>query len=193
MGLFSFGAKQSSPSEIIKINELEEKVSKLTDEELKEESLKIKKEAGEGKDINDLLPYAFALVREAAKRTLHQRHFDVQLWGGMVLHRGAIAEMRPGEGKTLAATAPVYLNALGGKGVHVITVNDYLAKRDAVWMGQIYAALGMTVSCVTQEGSYRYRQPIADNQQQDTDQERDTQGAFRVVEDFLEPVTKREA
>src|SRR3972149_5033808 len=177
MGLFSFGAKQSSPSEIIKINELEEKVSKLTDEELKEESLKIKKEAGEGKDLNDLLPYVFALVREAAKRTLHQRHFDVQLWGGMVLHRGAIAEMATGEGKTLAATAPVYLNALTGKGVHVITVNDYLAKRDTVWMGQIYHFLGLKTACLGHDGALIYDPSHLAPQDDET---RDIIGSYQV-------------
>ena len=190
MGLFSFGAKQSSPSEIIKINELEEKVSKLTDEELKEESLKIKKEAGEGKDLNDLLPYVFALVREAAKRTLHQRHFDVQLWGGMVLHRGAIAEMATGEGKTLAATAPVYLNALTGKGVHVITVNDYLAKRDTVWMGQIYHFLGLKTACLVHDGALIYDPSHLAPQDDET---RDIIGSFLVQEDFLRPVARREA
>jgi preprotein translocase subunit SecA len=98
-----------------------------------------------GEMLDDLLPEAFAVVREAAKRTLGQRHFDVQLIGGMVLHEGKIAEMKTGEGKTLVATLPVYLNALAGRGVHVVTVNDYLAKRDAEWMGQIYKFLGLTV------------------------------------------------
>ncbi|MEX2033417.1 MAG: preprotein translocase subunit SecA, partial [Candidatus Colwellbacteria bacterium] len=190
MGLFSFGAKQSPPPEIVKINELEEKVGKLTDAELKEESLKIKKEAGEGKDLNDLLPYAFALVREAAKRTLHQRHFDVQLWGGMVLHRGAIAEMATGEGKTLAATAPVYLNALTGKGVHIITVNDYLAKRDTVWMGQIYHFLGLKTACLVHDGALIYDPSHLAPQDDET---RDIIGSFLVQEDFLRPVARREA
>ena len=156
MRLFSFGNKQTSPPEIAKINELEKRVSKLTDAELKEESLQIKKEAGEGKDLEDLLPQAFALVRETAVRTLHQRHFDVQLWGGMVLHQGAIVEMATGEGKTLAATAPAYLNALTCKGVHIITVNDYLAKRDTAWMGQIYHFLGLRVACLIHEGALMY-------------------------------------
>ncbi len=101
-----------------------------------------------GDALDDLLVPAFATVREAAKRTLGQRHFDVQLIGGMVLHEGAIAEMKTGEGKTLVATLPVYLNALAGKGVHVVTVNDYLARRDAEWMGQIYKFLGMTVGVI---------------------------------------------
>jgi len=190
MGLFSFGAKQSSPSEVVKINELEEKVSKLTDAELKEESLKIKKEAGEGKDLNDLLPYAFALVREAAVRTLGKRHFDVQLWGGVVLHRGAIAEMATGEGKTLAATAPVYLNALTGRGAHVITVNDYLAKRDTAWMGQIYHFLGLQVACLVHEGAVIYDPSHVAPQD---DELRDATGGFLIQQDFLRPVSRREA
>ena len=101
-----------------------------------------------GTTLDDLLVPAFATVREAAKRTLGQRHFDVQLIGGMVLHEGAIAEMKTGEGKTLVATLPVYLNALAGKGVHVVTVNDYLASRDAEWMGQVYRFLGLTVGVI---------------------------------------------
>ena len=101
-----------------------------------------------GETLDDLLPEAFAVVREAAKRTLGQRHFDVQLVGGMVLHDGNIAEMKTGEGKTLVATLPTYLNALAGEGVHVVTVNDYLAKRDSEWMGQIYRFLGLTVGCI---------------------------------------------
>ena len=105
----------------------------------------------DGAELDDLLVEAFATVREAAKRTLGQRHFDVQLMGGIVLHRGMIAEMKTGEGKTLVATLPVYLNALAGKGVHVVTVNDYLAKRDAEWMGQIYRFLGMSVGVIVHE------------------------------------------
>src|ERR687891_275901 len=102
----------------------------------------------QGQTLDDILVPAFATVREAAKRTLGQRHFDVQLIGGMVLHEGSIAEMRTGEGKTLVATLPVYLNALAGRGVHVVTVNDYLARRDAEWMGQIYQFLGLSVGCI---------------------------------------------
>src|SRR3989344_738473 len=190
MGLFSFGAKQSSPSEIAKINELEKRVDKLTDAELKEESLQIKKEAGEGRDLDDLLPQAFALVREAAVRTLHQRHFGVQLWGGMVLHQGAIVEMATGEGKTLAATAPAYLNALTGKGVHIITVNDYLAKRDTAWMGQVYHFLGLQVACLVHEGALMYDPRHIAPQD---DELRDATGGFLVQQDFLKPVSRREA
>ncbi len=120
------------------INELEGELEKLSDEALKARTDEFRKELAEGKTLDDILVPAFATVREAAKRTLGQRHFDVQLIGGMVLHEGDIAEMKTGEGKTLVATLAVYLNALASKGVHVVTVNDYLARRDADWMGQIY-------------------------------------------------------
>ncbi|MBI4779203.1 hypothetical protein HY797_01985 [Candidatus Falkowbacteria bacterium] len=108
------------------------------------------------KKLNEILSEAFAVVREAAKRVLGQRHYDAQLMGGMVLHRGQIAEMRTGEGKTLVATLPAYLNALSGRGVHVITVNDYLAKRDAEWMGQVYNFLGLSVGCITHEQAFKF-------------------------------------
>jgi preprotein translocase subunit SecA len=131
-----------------KINALEAEIARLSDEELRARTAAFRAELANGKKLDDLLVPAFATVREAAKRTLGQRHFDVQLIGGMVLHEGKIAEMRTGEGKTLVATLPVYLNALAGKGVHVVTVNDYLAKRDAEWMGQIYKFLGMSVGII---------------------------------------------
>ena len=131
-----------------KINALEEEISKLTDEELKNKPNILKKEIEEGKTLDELLPEAFAVVREASKRVLGMRHFDVQLIGGIILHQGRIAEMKTGEGKTLVATLPVYLNALTGKGVHVITVNDYLAKRDSEWMGKLYKFLGLSVGLV---------------------------------------------
>jgi preprotein translocase subunit SecA len=130
------------------INKLEPELAKLTDEQLKARTDEFRKQLAEGKTLDDLLVPAFATVREAAKRTLGQRHFDVQLIGGMVLHEGDIAEMKTGEGKTLVATLPVYLNALAGKGVHVVTVNDYLAKRDAEWMGQVYGFLGLTTGII---------------------------------------------
>src|ERR1700744_951596 len=130
------------------INALEGELAKLSDEALKARTDEFRKELADGKSLDDLLVPAFATVREAAKRTLGQRHFDVQLIGGMVLHEGRIAEMKTGEGKTLVATAPVYLNALAGRGVHVVTVNDYLAKRDAEWMGQIYGFLGLTFGII---------------------------------------------
>jgi preprotein translocase subunit SecA len=130
------------------INAMEPELERLTDEELRARTDALKAELASGKSLDDILVPAFATVREAAKRTLGQRHFDVQLIGGMVLHEGSIAEMRTGEGKTLVATLPVYLNALAGKGVHVVTVNDYLASRDAEWMGQIYRFLGLTVGTI---------------------------------------------
>ena len=130
------------------INKLEETISKLTDAELREQTSLFKQRLSKGAKLDDLLAESFAVVREVAKRTMNMRHFDVQLIGGMVLHYGKIAEMRTGEGKTLAATLPVYLNALTGEGVHLITVNDYLAKRDAEWMSPIYTALGLTVGVV---------------------------------------------
>ena len=130
------------------INALEPELAKLSDEALRARTDEFKKQLAEGATLDDILAPAFATVREAAKRTLGQRHFDVQLIGGMVLHEGRIAEMKTGEGKTLVATLPVYLNALAGRGVHVVTVNDYLAKRDAEWMGQIYKFLGLTVGII---------------------------------------------
>ena len=130
------------------INDLEGEVSKLSDSELRGKTDYFKKLLNEGKTLNDILPEAFAVVREASKRTLGLRHFDVQLIGGIILHQGRIAEMKTGEGKTLVATLPVYLNALEGKGVHVITVNDYLAKRDSEWMGKLYKFLGLSVGLV---------------------------------------------
>ena len=130
------------------INALEPEFAALTDEQLRARTDEFRAELKAGKTLDDLIPPAFAAVREAAKRTLKQRHFDVQLIGGLVLHEGAIAEMRTGEGKTLVATTAVYLNALAGEGVHVITVNDYLARRDSEWMGQIYKFLGMTVGVI---------------------------------------------
>ena len=130
------------------INALEKELEQLTDDELRARTVEFRKQVAEGTSLDDLLVPAFATVREAGKRTLGQRHFDVQLVGGMVLHQGRIAEMRTGEGKTLVATLPVYLNALTSRGVHVVTVNDYLAKRDAEWMGQIYKFLGLTVGVI---------------------------------------------
>ena len=131
-----------------KINSLEPEMEKLTDHELKEKTEYFKKQLAEGKTLDDILPEAFAVVREASKRALGMRHFDVQLIGGIILHQGRIAEMKTSEGKTLVATLPVYLNALEGKGVHVITVNDYLAKRDSEWMGKLYKFLGLSVGLV---------------------------------------------
>ncbi|MBV8687871.1 MAG: preprotein translocase subunit SecA [Alphaproteobacteria bacterium] len=131
-----------------KVNGFEPSISAMTDDELRNQTVLFRQRLAEGEALDDVLPEAFATVREAAKRTLGQRHYDVQLIGGIVLHRGEIAEMRTGEGKTLVATLATYLNALEGRGVHVVTVNDYLARRDADWMGQIYRFLGMTVGVI---------------------------------------------
>ena len=127
------------------INALEPAVAALSDSELQAKTAEFKGRAAQGEALDALLPEAFAVVREASKRVLQMRHFDVQLIGGMALHNGKIAEMRTGEGKTLVATLPIYLNALAGTGVHLVTVNDYLAQRDADWMGRIYRFLGLTV------------------------------------------------
>jgi preprotein translocase subunit SecA len=131
-----------------KIASHEPAISALSDDALVEQTAKFRARLAAGETLDDLLPEAFATVREAARRTLGQRHYDVQLIGGIVLHRGEIAEMRTGEGKTLVATAATYLNALEGKGVHVVTVNDYLARRDCDWMGQVYRFLGLTTGVI---------------------------------------------
>src|SRR5258708_3351383 len=138
------------------VNALENDVRGLSHAQLKDKTTEFKKRLVEGPSLEDLAPEAFAVVREASRRTLGQRHFDVQLIGGMILHNGDIAEMRTGEGKTLVATLPAYLNALTGKGVHIVTVNDYLSRRDGVWMGEIYYALGMSVGIINNEASYLY-------------------------------------
>ena len=155
MGLFSkiFGSYSEKEVKRVmpiveKINSLEEEISKLSDSDLKGKTTEFKERLEKGESLDDILPEAFAVVREASKRVLGMRHFDVQLIGGIILHQGRIAEMKTGEGKTLVATLPVYLNALTGKGVHVVTVNDYLAKRDSEWMGKLYKFLGLTVGLV---------------------------------------------
>ena len=135
-------------AQVDRVNEWESKVQELTDVQLKDKSSEFKKRYQGGESLDDILPEAFAVVREASQRTLGMRHFDAQMVGGIVLHEGKIAEMKTGEGKTLAATLPVYLNAMTGKGVHVVTVNDYLAKRDCEWMGAIYKFLGLTVGTI---------------------------------------------
>ena len=177
--------------QVQEVNELENEVKELKNEDFTQETKEFKERLLKGESLDDILPEAFSHAREVARRTLSQRHFDVQLLGGMVLHEGKIAEMKTGEGKTLTATLPVYLNALEGKGVHVITVNDYLAKRDAVWMGQIYHALGLSVSCVTHDASFVYDPSFA--KEGETDEERDTLGSFQVEEAYLRPVTRKEA
>ena len=131
------------------INQLEKKIQKYTDEELQKSTQELKESYKSGKTLEELLPESFAIVREASKRMLEQRHYDVQLIGGIALHQGKVTEMKTGEGKTLVSTLPAYLNAISGNGVHIVTVNDYLAKRDSQWMGKIYKFLGLTVGCVT--------------------------------------------
>jgi preprotein translocase subunit SecA len=142
----------------LKITALEPAMQALSDDELRAKTEAFKARVAAGESLDSLLEEAFAVVREAARRVLGQRHYDVQLVGGMILHKGGIAEMRTGEGKTLVATAPVYLNALAGKGVHVITVNDYLAQRDSEWMGQIYRFLGLSVGVIVHGLSQGQRQ-----------------------------------
>src|SRR6266446_2703082 len=127
---------------------LEPGLQALSDDALRARTTELRQRLADGAQVDDLLPEAFAVVREAARRTVHMRHFDVQMMGGMVLHSGKIAEMATGEGKTLVATLPAYLNALPGKGVHVVTVNEYLAQRDANWMGPVYRFLGMSVGVI---------------------------------------------
>jgi preprotein translocase subunit SecA len=142
-----------------RINQLEPQFESFSDEQFKEKTKEFKKQiskSGSQNTLDEILPEAFALVREAAKRTLNQRHFDVQLIGGLVLHQGQIAEMKTGEGKTLAATLAIYLNALTEQGVHIITVNDYLSRRDTNWMGPIYHLLGLTCACLNHEKSYLF-------------------------------------
>ncbi|MBI4992062.1 MAG: preprotein translocase subunit SecA [Candidatus Harrisonbacteria bacterium] len=191
---FLFNPTKKLEKQVGEINALELEISKLTDVQIREEGNKLRNSAQGGSDLDGLLPRAFALVREAAKRTLGQRHFDVQLIGGMVLHEGKIAEMSTGEGKTLASTAPVYLNALEGKGVHVVTVNEYLAKRDAVWMGQIYNFLGLSVACLVHEGAFIYDPAyIAQDAEKLVDKERDTTGSFLVQQEYLRPISRRDA
>ncbi len=131
-----------------KIEAMEPEMEKLSDDELKAKTSEFKQRLEEGQTLDDILPEAYAVVREASKRTIGLRHFRVQLIGGVILHQGRITEMRTGEGKTLVSTLPAYLNALEGKGVHIVTVNDYLAKRDAEWMGQIHEFLGLSVGVI---------------------------------------------
>lgn len=173
-----------------KINSFEKELSSLSDEKLSEKTNYFKDKIKKGESLDDILPEAFAVVREATKRTLKQRDFDVQLIGGIILHNGSIAEMKTGEGKTLSATLPTYLNALTEKGVHVVTVNDYLARRDAVWMGQIYSFLKLSIGVINGEASYLYDPKF---EKQGDDKERDEFGYFKIVHDFLRPCTRREA
>ena len=205
---------KSLESIVAQINELEKDYEELSADELKAKTAEFKGKLNGSSDepftLDDILPEAFAAVREASNRTLGQRHFDVQLMGGIVLHQGKIAEMRTGEGKTLVATLPAYLNALTGKGVHIVSVNDFLVRRDTAWMGQIYNALGLSVGCINHDGSYIYdaehRHEIKNekfknqndnsklkSEREKEDTKRDTLGSFKIVYEFLRPVTKKEA
>jgi len=180
---------------VSKINELESSFISLSSDELRAKTSEFKERLNKGETLDNILPEAFATVREAARRKLGQRHYDVQLMGGIVLHRGEITEMKTGEGKTLTSTLPIYLNALTGKGVHVVTVNDYLARRDAVWMGQVYAALGLTVGSIQHESAFLYDESYkhTEENKEEHDKERDTTGSFRVHYDYLKPVSRKEA
>src|SRR5580698_2693136 len=140
------------------VNALEPAIQALGEDQLRAKTAEFRERLARGATLEDLLPEAFAVVREAGRRMLNMRHFDVQLIGGAVLHKGKIAEMKTGEGKTLVATLPAYLNALEGKGVHVVTVNDYLARRDSEWMGRLYRALGLTVGTIVHDLDDQQRQ-----------------------------------
>ena len=175
-------------------NAFEPALTALSDEDLKGKSTEFKARLAAGASIDDIVPEAFAVVREASRRTLGQRHYDVQLLGGAILHFGNIAEMRTGEGKTLVATLPAYVHALSGKGVHVVTVNDYLSRRDGVWMGQIYAALGLSVGVINHEQSFLYDPAhLEPEEAAEADKERDDMGAFKVAHEFLKPVSRKDA
>lgn len=177
-----------------KVLAYEEELKALSEDELRACTGTFKLELESGTPLERIVPKAFAVVREAARRTLNERHYDVQIIGGYVLHRGGIAEMRTGEGKTLVATLPAYLNALVGKGVHVVTVNDYLARRDAAWMGQVFDALGLTVGVINHDASYRYDASFVKKEEREAlDTVRDADGSFKVVHEFLRPVSRKEA
>ncbi len=177
---------------IEEINKLEVSFKSFTNDDFSKKTAEFKERLKNGETTDSLLAEAFALVREAAQRTLGQRHYDVQLIGGIVLHQGKIAEMKTGEGKTLAATLPAYLNALEGKGVHIITVNDYLARRDTVWMGQIYNQLGLSTACINHQQSFIYDADFS-VQGKEWDEKRDELGGFKIVQNFLRPCSRQEA
>ncbi len=191
---------QSVQPVIVKINSLEPDMVKLSLGDLRAKTDEFKNRLAKGETLDDILPEAFAVVREMSKRLTGMRHFDSQLIGGVVLHRGSIAEMGTGEGKTLVGTLPIYLNALAGKGVHVVTVNDYLAKRDAVWMGQIYDALGLSVGIIQQQlSSFKYNAEKRIKPEEDvsegsaTDKERDVKGMFKIETEYLDVCPRQEA
>lgn len=216
MSLFSKGIASIFPDEskklikslqpvADKVFSFEEELKGFSDEALKERSLMLKAKVmkaieglkgeelkkAEKKVLEEVLPEAFALVRESARRTLHMMHYRVQVIGGILLHRGHIAEMRTGEGKTLVATLPAYLNALTGRGVHIVTVNDYLSRRDAVWMGQVYDALGLSVSVINHQASFMYDSSAKADAEDDA--VRDEVGSYKVIYDFLKTCNRQEA
>jgi preprotein translocase subunit SecA len=163
------------------INTFDKKISALSDEDLKDKKKEFKERLDKGETLDDILPEAFAVVREVAKRIINERHYDVQLMGGIALHKGMITEMKTGEGKTLTSTLPIYLNAIEGKGVHVVTVNDYLAKRDCNWMGSVYEALGLSTACIMHDVSYSYESKVIDDNEVSVEMEN------------LKEITRREA
>ncbi len=185
-----------------KVFTYEDELKTLTDEELKNKSLELKAQVmkdieglsgeelkhTEKKVLDAVLPYAFALTREASRRALHMMHYKVQVIGGILLHRGHIAEMRTGEGKTLVATLPAYLNALTGRGVHVVTVNDYLSRRDGVWMGKVYSVLGLSIAVINNQSSFLYDATHIDDKKENADEL-----AYKVVHEFLKPCDRKEA
>ncbi len=188
MGLFStlFGSNEREIKKFRvlaqKVNDQEAALANLSDGHLKMKTQEFRDRIAKGETVDDLLPEAFAVVREAARRVIGERHYDVQVIGGIALHQGRIAEMKTGEGKTLTSTLPIYLNALEGKGVHVVTVNDYLAKRDCNWMGSVYASLGLRTACIVGQGvSYQYEPRVMDSDEVSVEMEN------------LLPVTRREA
>jgi preprotein translocase subunit SecA len=216
MSLFSKGISSLFPDEskkliktltpvVDQVFSYEEELKGLTDELLKNRGLALKARVmeelkdlkgeelkkKEKKILEDVLPEAFALVRESARRTLHMMHYRVQVIGGILLHRGHIAEMRTGEGKTLVATLPAYLNALTGRGVHIVTVNDYLSRRDAVWMGQVYDALGLSIAVINHQSSFIY--DSSSKVAEEEDAERDEVGSYKVLYDFLKSCSRQEA
>ncbi|HDQ16777.1 MAG TPA: preprotein translocase subunit SecA [Candidatus Vogelbacteria bacterium] len=175
---------------VLKINSLEDDFKKLSNEELKQKTSEFKKRLSDGESLDSILPEAFALVREASCRVLNERHFDVQLLGGILLHQGTVTEMRTGEGKTLVATLPAYLNALKGEGVHIVTVNDYLARRDAAWMGQIYNFLDIKVAVINHDSAFLYDER---HTEKELDEQRDILGSYKIFYEYLRPVSRQEA
>src|SRR3989344_2626035 len=198
LGLSTFFSKNQSAAAlkaavpvVASANTFAEELKGLSDESIRARIQPIRIRAKEnGATLEDDLPLVFALVREASRRTLRQPHFDVQFIGGLALLYGKIAEMRTGEGKTLVATLPAIFHALAGKGVQIVTVNDYLARRDGAWMGEIYDYCNLTVGIVTSTGADLYD---ASHVSKEEDDERDIEGSFKVFYDYLRPATKKEA